>query len=214
MENSTATGFRPYQNEGLNQLYELLFCDNETAYQTGAANADTFPWSVLFTSVPDTDALLLLANDTSLESRVRGLAATKLHLLGGPAPKPELLGVVIEIGLEQGLDVLAVFGDGTARYINQAESAIVFDAPNETTNNLVSNLWHHSIQVVNRIGPWDKPRLAPPGKDTVRLTFLVSGQLFFGQGPMNVFFSDPMAGPVLDAATKVMVYLTQNAGKH
>lgn len=213
MENLTATGFRPYQNDGLNHLYELLFCDNEAAYQAGSTAQPEYPWSVLFAAAPDPDALLQLANDSSLETRVRGLAATKLHALGGPAPKPELYGVIVEIGLEQGLDVLAVFGDGTARYINQAESAIVFDAPNSTTNELVHNLWHHSIQVVNRIGPWDKPRLAPPGTDTVRLSFLVSGQLFFGQGPINVFFSDPMAGPVLDAATKVMVYLTQNAGK-
>lgn len=212
MKDATVVAFQPYQNESLNQLYNLLFCDNPALFKPSGETVAVYPWNVLFASSLDANALLQLANDNSMESRVRALAAHQLLELGGESPKPELLGVIIEIGLEQGLDVLAVFGDGTARYINQAERAIVFDAPNADTNPLVDNLWHHSINVVNRIGPWDKPRLEPPGLNTVRLSFLVSGQLFFGQGPMNVFFQDPMAGPVLDAATKVMVYLTQHVG--
>ena len=212
MENSPAGTFRPYRNDALNHLYALLFCDDEAAYRTNHSDPSAHPWAVLFAAAPDPNALLQLAQDTSLESRVRALAATKLHALGGPAPKLELLGVVVEVGLDQGLDVLAVFADGTARYINQAESAIIFDAPNATTAELVNNLWQQSITVVNRIGPWDKARLEPPAKGLVRLSFLVSGQLYFGQGPIDMFFKDPMAGPVLHAATQIMQYLTQNAG--
>jgi hypothetical protein len=60
---------------------------------------------------------------------------------------------------------------------------------------------------VEKIGPWDKKRLAYPPKDTVRLTFLVSDGLYFGQAPSEVFFNDPMAGPVLKSAFQLMVYL-------
>jgi len=120
----------------------------------------------------------------------------------------------VEVGMEDGLDVLAAFGDGTARYLNHAEKAIIFDAPNESTNTLINTLWHHSINVVNKIGPWDKPRLNPPPAGMVRLSFLVSGQLFFGEGPMDAFFKDPMAGPVLNSAAQLMAYLTENATKN
>lgn len=194
-------------------LYELLFCDNLPFFEETNSNLNDHPWSVLFSETPNENALLQLAADTAMESRVRALAATKLQSLGGAKPKPELLAVIIEVGMDNGLDVLAAFGDGTARYLNQAENAIIFDAPNETSNELIGKLWHHGINVVNKIGPWDKARLAPPTAGTVRLSFLVSGQLFFGQGPMDVFFGDPMAGPVLHSATQLMQYLTENAGK-
>ncbi len=203
----TTTIFKPYQNDGLNHLYELLFCDNEEAF----SNSGPFPWPVIFADPPDAEALLQLANDTSQESRLRALAATKLHKIGSTAPKAELLGVIIEVGMEGGLDALAAFGDGTARYINHAEKAIIFDSPTDATNALIGALWQHSINVVNKIGPWDKPRLEPPQAGMVRLSFLVSGQLFFGQGPMEVFFNDPMAGPVLNSAAQLMAFLTENA---
>lgn len=199
--------FRPYQNDGLNYLYELLFCDNVVAF----ANNGAFPWPVIYADPPDLSALLQLANDTRYETRLRALAASRLNELQGGSPNPELYGVIIEVAMEQGLDVLAAFSDGTARYLNHAEKAIVFDAPNETSNSHIQNLWQHSINVVNKIGPWDKPRLEPPSTNMVRLSFLVAGQLYFGQGPMDVFFRDPMAGPVLTAATQLMSYLTQHA---
>ncbi len=202
--------FHPYRNDGLNHLYELLFCDNEAAY----SNSGPYPWPVIFADPPDADALLQLASDTNQESRLRALAANKLRSIGGAAPKAELLGVIAEVGMEDGLDVLAAFSDGTARYLNHTEKAIIADAPTEATNTLISALWHHSISVVNKIGPWDKPRLEPPRKGMVRLSFLVSGQLYFGQAPMDVFFKDPMAGPVLDSATQLMVYLTEHTTKN
>jgi hypothetical protein len=42
----------------------------------------------------------------------------------------------------------------------------------------------------------------------VRITFLVSDGLYFGEGPANIFFKDPMAGPVLNAATQLLQFIT------
>lgn len=135
------------------------------------------------------------------------MARTKLLEIGSQRqPNPELLGVIVEVALDGGLDALAAYGDGTARYLNYAENVIIWESPNEQSNALVDNLWHHSINVVNRIGP-DKPRIAPPETGMVRLSFLVSGQIYLGQGPMQPFFQDAMAGPVLHAATQLMQYL-------
>ena len=38
---------------------------------------------------------------------------------GQDVPKQELLGAIIEVPLDEGLDVLAAYVDGTVRYINQ-----------------------------------------------------------------------------------------------
>ncbi|MBL7775828.1 MAG: hypothetical protein JNK89_07475, partial [Saprospiraceae bacterium] len=175
---------------------------------------DQQPWATLFSKSPDEQGLLAIANDPEAESRVRNLASFRLLEAGSALrPQPALHGVVIEVGMEEGLDTLAAFADGTARYLNYAGHAIVWETPTEQSNAMIQDLWQHSINVVNQIGPWDKGRLAPPATGTVRLSFLVSGQLFFGQGPMDVFFRDPMAGPVLNSATQLMVFLTNYSAK-
>lgn len=207
-----STPFTPYQSEQLNAIYEFLFCDNLAYFETTCSSPGEQPWKTLFSKNPDENALLAIADDESAESRIRNLAAVKLAATGSALrPKLALYGVVIEVGMEHGLDTLAAFADGTARYLNYAENAIVWETATDTSNELIGALWQHSVNVVNKIGPWDKARLAPPGAGTVRLSFLVSGQLYFGQGPINQFFSDPMAGPVLSAATQLMVFLTEHA---
>lgn len=212
MPNPAKPTFAPYQNETLDTLYEMLFCDNLAIFHAQNDNPDVPDLRTIFVDAPDENALLRIADDQSGESRVRAMAATKLLEIGSARqPKPELLGVIVEVGLEGGLDVLAAYGDGTARYLNYASNVIIWESPNEQSNALVDNLWHHSINVVNRIGPWDEPRMAPPETGMVRLSFLVSGQIYLGQGPMQPFFQDAMAGPVLHAATQLMQYLTDTS---
>ena len=68
----------------------------------------------------------------------------------------------------------------------------------------IDKLFAASREVVSRIGPWDKARLAPPAKGRVRLTFLVTDGLYFGDGQMEVFQRDAMAGPVIAAAGELL----------
>lgn len=200
--------YTPYQNPSLNGLYDMLFCDNMEPYQANNSAPDVQPWATLFSETPEEAQLLQTANDTACESRVRLLAALRLKGFSSEKPKPALLGTVVEVAMEEGLDVVAAYSDGTARYLNHSGRAIVWESPTEESNQLIQNILHHSIEVVNRIGPWDGARMAPPDKGMVRLSFLVSGQLYFGQGPMDVFFKDPMAGPVLNATLQLMQFLT------
>jgi len=204
--------YAPYQNPALNSLYDMLFCDNMELYQANNTDLEAQPWATLFAEKPDEAALLSMADDTAQESRVRLLAARRLKDFSSKTPHAALLGVVVEVAMEEGLDVVAAYPDGTARYLNHSGKAIVWESPNADTNQLIQNTLQHSITVVNQIGPWDGERMAPPEKGMVRLSFLVSGQLYFGQGPMNVFFNDPMAGPVLNSTLQLMQYLTSVGG--
>lgn len=202
------TQHTPYQNPSLNGLYDMLFCDRMEPYQANNTVPDNQPWATLFAENPNEAQLLSMAEDSTQESRVRLLTAHRLKGFSSVQPKPELLGVVVEVALEEGLDVLAAYADGSARYLNHSGRAIVWESPTDTSNQLVSNLMQQSMEVVARIGPWDGERMPPPEAGMVRLSFLVSGQLYFGQGPMDVFFKDPMAGPVLNAALQLMQFLT------
>lgn len=207
----TKTSKGPYKDESRNLIYELLFCDDIELYKRNAAKKDISPWNVLFADKPNIKALQKLIVDEATESRVKLLACKRLQLTGERMEEKELLGVIVEVGMDEGLDVLASFRDGTARYINHSEKMIIWETTDQTSSEITAQLFRDSANIVQRIGPWNKPRLPHPAKGKVRLTFLVSDGIYFGEGEINSFFNDPLAAPALQSATALMQYLTSKA---
>jgi hypothetical protein len=206
MQPDTTSGpsFAPYKNEAFNHIYNLLFCDNFRLLRAGENKEPPGTWVTLCAEEPNIDALRALAEDESQESRVRMLAYNRLREKSEPVPAKKLLGVIIEVGLKGGLDVLAAFPDCRLRYINHVEKMSVFEASPPDIETKIRKLLDASQRVVEKIGPWDKARLAPPGNGLIRMTFLVSDGLYLGQGPMDVLQRDAMAGPIFAAGTQLL----------
>src|SRR4030095_744747 len=108
----------PYDDDSTNQIYNLLFCDNTDLYKKNMKRPYSYPWDILFSDNEDTATLQKIIDDTALESRIKMLACNKMMAAGQTPTKKELLAVIVEVALDEGLDVLASFKDGTARYIN------------------------------------------------------------------------------------------------
>jgi hypothetical protein len=195
---------RPYRNDGLNKIYDLLFCDNIELYTP----QEVYPWDVLFARPLDIDRLQVVANDPNLESRARVLSYHLLRTAKIAVPAKQLFGVIVEVSLRGGLDVVAAFSDGSARYINHAEKVLVWETRTEESQALITDLFNQSVNVVNRLGPWDLERRPFPTGGMIRLSFLVSDGLYFGEGPFEDMERDPMGGPVVQAATRLMAFLT------
>ena len=199
----------PYKDSSTNLIYNLLFCDNLNLYKANTKPPCTYPFDILFSETSSlTDIQKIIADSTS-DPRVRILAYNRLLGSGHRPEKKELLAVIVEVGLDNGLDVLASFNNGTARYINQTGKILIWETTDEVSNQLTEQLFLKSQQIVNQIGPWDKPRRPHPAKGNVRITFLVSDGLYFGEAPMNVLFNDPLASPALRTAAELMKYLTE-----
>jgi hypothetical protein len=204
----TKSSVGPYKDESRNLVYELLFCDDIELYKINTTRKDISPWNVLFADKPNIKDLQKLIMDDDTESRVKLLAYKKLQLAGEQIEEKELLGVIVEVGMDEGLDVLASFRDGTARYINHSERMLIWETTDQTSSEITTQLFRDSANIVQRIGPWDKPRRPHPPKGKVRLTFLVSDGIYFGEGEINSFFNEPLAAPALQSATALMQYLT------
>jgi hypothetical protein len=198
----------PYRNESLNRIYNMLFCDMPECFGPEDGQETAYPWNILFSPNPPMNDLHNVIEDADSETRIKILAYNLLANAGYPVQKKELLGVIIEVGLDDGLDVLAAYEDGTARYINQSEKIIIWESPNADSQQLVGQLLDAGLQIVQRIGPWNKERLPQPATGEVRLTFLVSDGLYFGQGPFNALAQDAMGGPVIEAGYQLMSFLT------
>jgi hypothetical protein len=195
--------YRPYRNPAPNQIYNLLFCDNADLFRQGSG-AIQGPLGSVLSSATEQATLEDIGNDATMESRVRMLAFNRLRALKVPVTPKCLLGVVIEVPQQQGLDTLAAFADGRLRYINYSEKMEIFEANPPSLTKTVEELQHVSQLAVNRIGPWDKPRLPPPEGELIRMTFLVSDGLYFGQGPFTDMQRDPIAGPIIRVSGELL----------
>ncbi|MDX1908774.1 MAG: hypothetical protein SF053_17185 [Bacteroidia bacterium] len=201
---------QPYTDPAINYLYEMLFADAPALFQAGAPEGS--PWAELLGAY-DPVALARLAQDPEAEARVRLLACHRLRVGGHPLTHRELLGVIVEVSLPEGLDVLAAYADGAARYLNHSGKVLIWETPDVQSNELIDELFFHCANIVNQIGPWEGGRGPFPVTGYVRLTMLVTDGVYIGEAPMDVFFQDALAGPALATATYLLQYLTDKAGQ-
>lgn len=116
----------------------------------------------------------------------------------------DLLGVVIEVALPEGLDIVAAYADGTARYFNHSGAAVIWEAPDDSLSMEIESLFNVSQAVVNEIGPWEDPRPPAPPTGQARINLLTPSGLHFGQGRFDVLAGDQLGGAVITAAMGLM----------
>ena len=209
-----------------NELRDTLFGDLPLDQWVGDGSmSQEFPWSAFAGARIDIasgsrEAAVKkwqeIVNRPGLEPRHYLQAWNFLRIAGQePAAKiaKQVLGVVVEVGLEGGLDLLAAYPDYSARYYNFSGAGVVWERPNDAMNQHIDALIEASARVVAKIGAWKGPRPEPPGKDQVRLNFLTPSGLHFGQAPLEMMSKDPIGGEVLYRAGGLMQALIAYAGR-
>src|SRR5262245_26900215 len=154
------------------------------------------------------DVLRSIAATPGLESRIYLQAWCSLRKLGVEPPPEDatrLLGVVVDVPMNGGLDVLAAYTDHRARYLNFSGSAILWEAPDARLDGRIDALLAEGRKLVQRVGVWqgDRPPLAA-GRG--RISMLTPSGLHFGEGPRSGLTQDAI-GPVMQAATQLMLAL-------
>ena len=199
------------------ELRDTLFGDLPLSHwPSDPSSADGEPWDSFvaarrgFESNDTAAAIAALRRALStpgLESR-HYLQAWHHLRAAGQQPSPDeakrLYGVVVEVAMPDGLDLLAAYEDGTARYYNYTGAGVVWDRPNASLDAAVNALLEAGRALVTQIGPWEGERPPAPAGDEVRVSLLTPSGLHFGQGPFDSLASDRLGGPVIAAATRLM----------
>ncbi len=118
-------------------------------------------------------------------------------------------GVVVEVSMPKGLDLLAAYQDGSARYYNFSGAAVIWEHPNDSLDEAINALLAAGRAVVDMIGLWEGARPPAPTGGAARLNMLTPGGLYFGQGPMHMLSADPKGKLLLGTATSLMTKMTQ-----
>jgi hypothetical protein len=104
----------------------------------------------------------------------------------------------------RGLDIVAAYADGRARYFNFSGAAIVWESPDNSLRPLIDDVLRVGKVVADRIGPWEDARPPAPPRGHARINVLTPSGLHFGQAPFDVLSHDPLGGPVISAAVALM----------
>ena len=199
-----------------NPIRETLFGDMPLDQWPRETAAEAFPWSAfvsarshLAAGRPEaaTTCWQQIAGSVGLEPRHYLQAWHFLRQYGQQPPSEiakRILGVVVEVAMPQGLDLLATYPDHSARYYNYSGAGVVWEHPDTSLDQAIDQLLTASSQVVAQIGPWEQARPAPPPHGSVRLSFLTPSGLHFGQGPFEAISKDRLGGRVLQLATLLM----------
>ena len=129
-----------YADPAINLVYNLLFCDNIELYKANTQQPLSYPYDILYAGTSSVDDLQKIIDDPGSDPRVKMLAYNKQMAVGHKPTKKELLGVIVEVGLDEGLDVLASFPNGTARYINYTGKLLIWETSDPTSEKLISEL--------------------------------------------------------------------------
>ena len=102
----------------------------------------------------------------NIETRVQLWAWKTLRQFGEKPAEidaSEVRGVVIEVPVETGYDTLAVYPDGTLRYINYTGKIAVWDAPDDRFNAQIKNILESAKTFVSKTPVLEKHKPVTPG---------------------------------------------------
>jgi hypothetical protein len=164
--------------------------------------------------------LLEITRMEDLESRHTLQAWSGLRELNCPegrAAERSVLGVIIEAAAEDGdpgnpeggHDILAVYADRSALYLDHAGAVTPWSADNPRLDDEIEAVLKAAGDILPKIGPWPEKRLPPPEKGNVRLNLLTPIGLCFGEGPFGAITRDPVGGPLVKAGAALVHRLEQ-----
>jgi hypothetical protein len=192
-------------------LYNSLFADDPDDF-IDMKDHKAISW-IYEDRTPTINELDSIANDDSIESRIRFLALYTALQFGLKISKKIYFGTIMEVPVEGGYDVLSYYSDLTARYYNFSGRAIIYEGGKTIVDNCIQKANSVAIQVCNVLEPWEKERLPRPKGGVIRISFLVSDGLYFGNSSIKTIGNDQMASAIFGNGANIMKALLNETDK-
>ncbi len=197
-------------------LREVILADEDlAAIGARVADSEVQPWVGFARSASlvgaDSQAAIAVLREVlslpGLEARVHLQVWRCLRELGEAPDAAEarvVRGVVVEMGLEQGTDVVAAYADRSARYFNQGGGGAFWDRPTDALDSLIDDYLAAGQAVADATGPMQGSLPAPAADGVACVLLLTYGGIHVGHGPAGALMADPLGGRVIGAAVPLM----------
>ena len=149
---------------------------------------------------------------TGAETRIRLLGWSLLRGAGAPlepATARRVRGVVIDMAVKGGLDTLAGWEDGRARYFNHAGPAVVVEAPVPKVHDACHDLLVAAQHLADNTDPLAGPRPDPPGFGGAAIWALTDGGIHGVSRSAAGMSLNPLEGPILALGVRLMQRLIE-----
>jgi hypothetical protein len=204
---------KPYKDQVTNFAYNLLFCDVPALFiQNKALKPETTLYRVLHARPADVAAVRKIA-DGDRDSCTRMLAYDWLRAHKQPVPPKALLGAVMEFGSPDSLDTVAVYADGNVRYIDEQEKLFSYGPNTAGVSSKAQAFLKRSRELLAHLDPWKESRVPAPPYGFVRITFLASSGLYFGDGELRQMAKDKFGGATVRSAFDLFKAVSGTAEK-
>jgi hypothetical protein len=127
----------------------------------------------------------------------------------------EVLGIVAEVALDGGHDVLAAYADGGVRFLHHLGGGTVVEPPAPEAVALAASGWLAEAQeVLAQMDPWEGTGEEPAPAGTSRFVALTRGgpRVAFGEGASVDPTSGPVAARLLGSGARLLAAITELAG--
>jgi len=201
---------------------ELLFCDQTlddllTSLDEDPASGGA--WMLLSKSAEHmrqgeveraAEVLLEVVANPKMETRILLWSWAALRCLGSQPKSPQvddIKGVVIQVPMESGVDVLAAYADGTARYVNHGGKVIVWEITDATIAAIIRKLLESCTALRGVVVGASANHSI---KDLVRVTLLTFNGNRFAEVSTQSLASSPI-NQVLSVGAELMAHLIKRS---
>jgi hypothetical protein len=194
----------PFAAAHANSIYNLLFCDDPALFkdQNGQER---------FSAGSDPAKVRTIAEDQDEESRIRALAYNWLRAHNETVPAGIVLGVIVEISVDHGVDVLAAYADGRVRYINHTGAMSLFEGVPPEIAAGAKAVVASAEDAGGLFKPLQGDRTAPT-RD-LRFTILAADGLHTAQGSWKEIGSEPKLDQILNNTIRLLQLVVKTAVK-
>lgn len=194
--------FTPYKDTRLDTIYNLQFCDNSDLLHS--QYRPTGILAQLLHQEVNQQILQNLALNGDEDSRIRMLAFSQLRAEAVAMPQKILLAVVVEVGLADGLEMLAVYDDLRVRYISAKQRLAVVESPTPPMELLIRSFLMNAQRIINQLNPCEEPRHSFPTYGRAKITFIASDGIYIGEAQFKHMQENPDAAQVIDGALDLL----------
>jgi hypothetical protein len=191
---------------------ELLGWDPDPDAQDVLSNMRTI---LALEDNPRVDAAYAIATDDERSRQLPSHTLFKLwHVFrsSGMRVPPELatqvFGVIAEVRMESGMDLLMVCADGCARYFNFSGRTAEWRPDTTDEMGYIKDVTLAAIRIAGRVPPWRGPPPPIPSVGSARLNILTPSGVHFGEGKLALLNADALARPLLQAMLRILKIVT------